>query len=330
VSTTTITSCPLCHESGGRPIATIPFRSIWSALEAQRGVKLGSAIVERHTPAEATELRECASCGLRYFSPSNPGDADFYEALGAEGYYESFRWEFGVAAAGIRPEDNVLDIGCGQGDFLESIKGRPGRTVGIDHNPAAIARLNSHGIEGYAADVAELANIEGESFDVVCAFQILEHVSSADDLITFAAALLRPGGRLLVSVPNRERYVQNGLEPLDHPPHHLSRWSGAQFGALAERYGLDLARVSFEEPDFAAAEAYWFEATRQRTAKLVGPRGGLLAARAARKYWITPARYERAAARRHFTRRGICGHTLLAELRRPAYSNGSGGIRNPG
>jgi SAM-dependent methyltransferase len=326
----TVTSCPLCHDDRGRPLKQIPFQAIWRALETQRGVKLGSAIIERHTPADTTELRECDSCGLRYFAPSNPGDADFYEALGAEGYYESFRWEFGVCADHIQPDDDVLDIGCGQGDFLRSIKDRPGRTVGLDHNPTAIARLNSQGIEGYAARVAQLVNVEAESFDVVCAFQILEHVSSADHLVTSAVELLRPGGRLLISVPNRDRYAQNGLEPLDHPPHHLSRWSRDQFVALAERYGLELTSVDFEEPDFAAAEAYWFETVRRRTARVLGSRGGLLGARAARRYWVSPGRYERAAARKHFTRRRVCGHTLLAQLRLSPDSNAYGGMGNPG
>jgi SAM-dependent methyltransferase len=345
--TETLMACPLCEEGDGRRLESIPYSSIWSALESRQGVKLEAPIVERHTPAPATELRECSSCGLRYFAPSRPGDADFYAAIGASGYYEPDRWEFGVVRASVAASDDVLDIGCGQGDFLRSIKDRPGRTVGVDHNPLAIERLQSLGIEGYAADLAQLANVESESFDVVCAFQILEHVPSADTLVRSALALLRPGGRLLISVPNRDRYMREGLEPLDHPPHHLSRWSERQFTALARRYGLELTGVSFEEPDFAAAEIYWFEGMRRRVGRLLGARAGMLAARAARRYWISPARYEHAAAARHFTSRGICGHTLLAELRRPASTgpandemqddgatlgaeNASGDMRNPG
>ena len=313
-----VASCPLCHERDGRGVETIPYASVWRALADQRGVTFDATVVERHTPAEATELRECAGCGLRYFTPSLPGDATFYEVLGSHGYYEASRWEFGVVGARVGPDDDVLDIGCGRGDFVRSVAGRRGRTVGVDHNAEAIARLDESGIEGYAVDLAQLTDIEKESFDVVCAFQILEHVPSVDDLLRPALELLRPGGRLFISVPNRDRRRPPGFEPLDQPPHHISRWADQQFARLAERYGLDLERIAHEQPDFSTAEDHWFETVRLRVGRPLGQRAGLLAARAARRCWITQERYERAAAAERFTSKGVCGHTLLAELVRPA------------
>src|SRR3954467_8852556 len=109
--------CPLCDGRDARTVADVPFEAIWAALNDERGVSFDPEVVTRHTPADSTQLRECSGCGLQYFSPSIPGDAAFYERLGQAGYYEPSRWEFGVAAAAVRADDNVLDIGCGRGDF---------------------------------------------------------------------------------------------------------------------------------------------------------------------------------------------------------------------
>jgi SAM-dependent methyltransferase len=265
-------------------------------------------------PAPVTELRACASCGLQYFAPSVAGDADFYTLLSEHGYYEESRWEFGVVASAIQPDDDVLDIGCGRGDFLRQIAGRPGRTVGADHNAAAIDRLQALGIEGYVGDVSDIAAGEPESFDVVCAFQVLEHLPTVASLLEPALGILKPGGRLYISVPNRNRWSRDAFEPFDHPPHHISRWSATQFHALAEVYGVAVAAIQYEEPAFSEAEEYWFERAQRRWGRLLGVRGGALAARASRRYITSPGRYDRAAAKHRFTRGGVFGHTMLAEV----------------
>lgn len=63
---------------------------------------------------------------------------------------------------------------------------------------------------------------------------------------------LAPGGRLYVSAPHRNRTFRDGLEPLDHPPHHVSRWSPHEFQQLADRFRLTLSGVAIEPPEDAA------------------------------------------------------------------------------
>src|SRR5947199_342155 len=82
---------------------------------------------------------------------------------------------------------------------------------------AALDALRAAGIEGVSTRFADFAAGEAGRFDVVCGFQILEHVRRVGDLMEPAMRCARPGGRIFVSVPNRRRYTRGDLEPLDCP-----------------------------------------------------------------------------------------------------------------
>ena len=127
--------------------------------------------------------------------------------------YAEDRWDFGLARGLIGAEDDVVDLGCGEGRFLASLALRRGRTVGVDHHEPAIGDCRA-GRRGLASLRASRER-EDTLFDVVTSFHTLEHV--ADPLVTARSAVrcLRPGGRLLLSVPNRERSWREEGEPLD-------------------------------------------------------------------------------------------------------------------
>jgi SAM-dependent methyltransferase len=313
----TVVACPLCGAQGGSAVASFAYDEIWRRLASDWGASFEPAVIERHTPRGETELVECGGCGLQYFSPSRPGDADFYDQVTRARYYEGDRWEFGVVAGLVRPGEDVVDVGCGRGAFLERMRGHAGRAVGVDHNPSAIEALRAAGIEAHAADFADFAAREGRAFDAVCGFQILEHLPRAGDLIGAAVECLRPGGRIYVSVPNRRRFGRAPLEPFDCPPHHISRWDPRQFELLAERFGLELGPLRFEQPDLDTVRLDLQRRVSGRAAAVVGARAGGFAARAAGRLLTGPRRHARAAAAERYSRRGLYAHTMLAELRVP-------------
>jgi methionine biosynthesis protein MetW len=104
--------------------------------------------------------------------------------------------------AALPPGGRVLDIGCGSGGLLERLAGHAGYRAGVELSATAAAE---------AAKVAdEVANlpIDGglpfapESFDVVVCADVLEHLPEPADALAAAARLCRPGGAVVVSVPN--------------------------------------------------------------------------------------------------------------------------------
>jgi SAM-dependent methyltransferase len=297
------------------PVRDHTYDAIWEELQTDWGASITDSTRSANTPAADLCLLRCDGCGLERFDPFSPGSPEFYEELMAAMSYNDRRWEFGVAAERIDPDDDVLDIGCGDGAFLRSLCPRPGRTAGIDHNADAIGGLAARGVEAHVAGFGAFAAAESGRFDVVTAFHLLEHIDDPVGAVRAAATCLRPGGRLFVSVPNRARSYRSDHEPLDCPPHHVTRWSQDQLRALAERTGLVVRTIGFEPPDLSVARAL----TRRDAATRLHHLPDLsreLAVKVWGKVAIGPRRHAAIARRAGFAARGMYGHAVMAELER--------------
>jgi 2-polyprenyl-3-methyl-5-hydroxy-6-metoxy-1,4-benzoquinol methylase len=187
------------------------------------------------------DKKRCASCHLEFFDPPLFGDADFYAKISKHPwYYEENKWEFEVAAeiaSSLMPQ-SLLEIGCGEGCFLEKILPLGLDAEGIDINKEAIKICKAKGLNAEVINVFKIA----KSYDMVVLFEVLEHMENAKELISFVTAnLIRPGGHLVIAVPNPEGYFKElGIIPLDMPPHHNSGWGLRTFEYLSAQFGLQL------------------------------------------------------------------------------------------
>lgn len=233
--------------SGATLLERIPYSEIWDRLRTEWEASFSEDVMRRHTPCGETALLECPRCGAQFFDPPVAGDADFYRELGGSPrYYAAWKWEFDWVKARLPRGAGVLDVGCGGGDFLTGISPVAGRAVGVEWSSLAVARARARGLDVREGDLAgHAAEFEG-GFDAVCAFHVLEHLPEPAGFLGLLRRCLRPGGSLYLSVPNRMRSGRAPLEPLDCPPHHLTRWSPASLAAIARRSGLLPAEVATE------------------------------------------------------------------------------------
>jgi SAM-dependent methyltransferase len=159
--------------------------------------------------------RRDLSCRLASPSAPLPAQREDY-ARPVRAYYESFwadaprdpepwAWErrrallLGEARAGER----VLDLGCGAGRFVAALQHAGADPVGVEVAEAALDRARENAPGADLRLVAEDGSLplEHGSVDLVWCSEVLEHVADTSHLLLEARRVLRPGGRLLVTVP---------------------------------------------------------------------------------------------------------------------------------
>jgi SAM-dependent methyltransferase len=122
------------------------------------------------------------------------------------------------ARALLTPDAHVIDYGCGSGRYLVPLRPYLGRAAGFDICDTALGLLRARLADGAGAPVAVLgpdptdlaAHVarHGRADLALCLFGVLAHVTphaARAEVLARLRGLLRPGGRLLVSVPNRHR-----------------------------------------------------------------------------------------------------------------------------
>jgi len=118
--------------------------------------------------------------------------------------------KFGRDRKALRSLDGltILDIGCGGGLVSEPLARLGAAVTGLDPAPENIEAAKTHArgarlkIDYRAATVEELA-ASGETFDAVLLLEVVEHVPDVPAFLKTVAALVKPGGLLIVSTINR-------------------------------------------------------------------------------------------------------------------------------
>jgi SAM-dependent methyltransferase len=137
-----------------------------------------------------------------------------------------------VGGPGLR----VLDLGCRTGALTQHYA-EGNSVVGVDVDRDALARaVERLGIETIWADVEDELPVADESFDVVVAGELLEHLADPAAAVAKARRALKPGGRFVGSVPNAFRLKSRlrfaaGRHP-ESDPTHLQLFTPAALQAL--------------------------------------------------------------------------------------------------
>jgi 2-polyprenyl-3-methyl-5-hydroxy-6-metoxy-1,4-benzoquinol methylase len=139
-----------------------------------------------------------------------------------------------------RPGQTLLDVGCGNGDFLLNARDAGWNVSGVDPDPKAALAAAQRGLDVRCGSIDDMAGHAG-SFDAVTLSHVLEHVHDPVAFLQAVHALLKPGGVVYIDTPNidsrgAQRWGRNwrGLET----PRHLVLFSLAGLKALVQRTGF--------------------------------------------------------------------------------------------
>lgn len=158
---------------------------------------------------------------------------------------------------------SVLEVGCNNGRFIEGLVAKAedakvivNRAIGIDIDDTVLPDSRSGGPEYYAIDLHEAA-LQQEfrnRFDLVCHFELIEHLTDPARFMKDAAEILRPGGFMVFTTPNAagmemEAAGYNEYRLMSHaifPPMHLNAFSVYNVTLFAVRCGYRM--ISMETP----------------------------------------------------------------------------------
>lgn len=202
------------------------------------------------------EKRRCLNCGLYFYNYHLPDSNELYEnIMKVIPYYTQFRWEYGAASEYIdklKPQ-SLIEIGAGTGNFLERIRDMVPEILASEYNQEAARICIQKSLETTSSDVTKIQ----KKFDVVCAFEVLEHVWDNDTFMHNCIDLLNKKGKLIFGTPDPEGILSiNGNGWLNLPPHHQFDFSYQTFEYLAKKYGLKIVEYKKSELEYRQYARY--------------------------------------------------------------------------
>ena len=164
-----------------------------------------------------------------------------------------YRWRARGLTRAVGKAGRVLDVGCGPGHLLARFRERGWSTTGTEATPTAAASPRErYGLDVRVGELREIQFAAG-SFDLVVSWHTLEHMRNPGEALDEMVRVLRPGGHLLVSVPDfYSREASAGPAAWFHldVPRHLTHFPAETLRAQIRQRGLVIAWESFLTPEY--------------------------------------------------------------------------------
>ncbi len=135
---------------------------------------------------------------------------------------------------------DLLDIGCGTGMIMHLLQ-KFGRVSGIDISDKALDFCKQRGLNSVFSRNAECTEFPSESFDVVTAMDIIEHVDNDRNIVEEISRLLKPNGIAIISVP-AFMWLWSGH---DDAFHHKRRYTKKTLQYAVSGHGLSIDYISY-------------------------------------------------------------------------------------
>jgi SAM-dependent methyltransferase len=142
-----------------------------------------------------------------------------------------FAYEF--AKTTIKPGSSVIEVGCGEGYGTSLLAQAASTITGLDVDEETVA----HASRKYGSDTVRFRSYDGRtlpfaegSFDAAVSFQVIEHVRDDASFVDELHKVLKPGGILILTTPNRTYRMRPGRKPWN--PFHVREYDASELESL--------------------------------------------------------------------------------------------------
>ena len=239
---------PLTQKANVKHIKTLSIDKVVECYQSDFGIDVSNYF--KHV--EALNIYQCNDTELMFYYPfCLAGDGNFYAQLSKkyQNYYSKWKWEHTIVAKFIKDTDKILEIGCGNGYFLQKFKHTNTQNVGLELNDDAVKFGKTIDVKIINQSIEKHSTHNAQTYDVVCAFQLFEHINDAGKFIEQTINCLKKGGLFAIGVPNNDSYYfkEAPYHTLNLPPHHMLLWTPKSLKSLAKLFNLDVVEIHAEQ-----------------------------------------------------------------------------------
>jgi CMP-N,N'-diacetyllegionaminic acid synthase len=238
--------CPACSAPSSVPLYQGPIRAgVFGTFLPGRVVRCSACGVDRLDGTSAVDERTYRSGEYRHLVGESPEAEKFFQVHDAEQYEK-----VPFAAPHLKRGITVADVGCGGGAFLDLVKGMVGQTVAVELTEAYHASLRARGHRTFFQASQCAAELAGK-VDLVVSFSVIEHVPDPVAFLREIRPLIAPGGRLLLSTPNRDDLLMRRALPeyqaFFYRQVHLFYFDAASLAETCRLAGFEVVETRFHQ-----------------------------------------------------------------------------------
>ncbi|MEK7665104.1 MAG: class I SAM-dependent methyltransferase [Patescibacteria group bacterium] len=202
-------------------------------------------------------LYQCKKCQAQFYDPflkikgKNYQEKNSYEINEAikPKIFRKYHKKFLERNKSFKPGANVLDLGCGTGEFLNELKKRGCNVFGADFDQNAVfyAKKYFNLKNVYAEPFEEFFNRKNlPKFDFIFMFEVLQYIDNPKDIAEKIKQAMGNKGKLVLSAPSRKRALAN-MDIFDYPSRCLTKWDKGSILNLFLKQGFKASYITYVE-----------------------------------------------------------------------------------